>query len=171
MTDERFPDGEAAPKSGRASRLIYNDYTLAGIIAALCALFYYFSTLIPLVPPALAQGMQPASFPQGVIVTILGMVAFMLFENRGKPLDPPQRIPALAFKVMASMVFAVALATWFDFLLALVAFIALNIPMWGIRRPVLALAYALVFVAVLFTVFSMFLQVRFPMGAFTHLLY
>lgn len=163
------PAGEG-PET-RPTHLLYNDYVVAGIIIALSALIFYFSTLIRQVPAGLAQGIQPASFPQGVLVTILGLVLLMLYEARQHALEVPEPIPGLAYKTMLAMIAALAVATWVDFFVGLIGFVIICVPMWGMRRWGLAIGYALALHGVLFLLFSTFLQVRFPLGPLTGLAY
>jgi hypothetical protein len=155
----------------RTRHPLYNDYTVAGIIILFTAVVFYLSTQIEHVPPGLAQGIQPASFPQGILVAILGLLLMMLYESREHALEVPEVIPGLAYKTMAAMILALAISTWFDFFTGLIAFVVVCVPLWGMPRLGLALGYALALHGVLFLLFSTFLQVRFPMGPLTRLLY
>jgi hypothetical protein len=162
---------EAGTLSGHSARSIfYNDYTSAIIIVVICALVYTFSTWIEKVPVALAQGIQPASFPQGVLVAILALVLLLLYESRRIPFDVPEPVPGLAYKTIAGMIIALAISTWFDFFIGIIAFVAVSVQMWGLKRPYVAVAYAIALTGVLILLFSTLLQVRFPKGPFTNLL-
>ncbi|MCG6122580.1 MAG: tripartite tricarboxylate transporter TctB family protein [Microvirga sp.] len=171
MTLESPVEREARPSldATPASR-IYNDYTLAALIIFVCALAYYFSTWIEHVPAGLAQGIQPASFPQGVIVVALLLTLLMLFESRKDPLEVPETVPGLAYQTMAAMLAALIVATWFDFFFAMIVFVALCVPLWGMRRWVKAVLFAVALNLVMYLLFSTFLRVRFPQGALTGLL-
>jgi putative tricarboxylic transport membrane protein len=162
---------EVGALSERSMRSIfYNDYTSAIIIIVICALVYYFSTWIEKVPIALAQGIQPASFPQGVLVAILALVLLMLYESREIPLDVPDPVSGLGYKTIGAMFIALAISTWFDFFIGLIAFVVVSVQIWGLRRPYVAVAYAIALNGVLILLFSTLLQVRFPKGPFTNLL-
>lgn len=170
MAEDRSPGiaVESDPHP-RRSHVLYNDYLVAGVLVALCALIFYFSTLIDRVPVGLAQGIQPASFPQGVLVAILGLTLLMLYEAREHTLETPEPIPGLAYKTMLAMIASLAVVTWVDFFIGLIGFVAICVPLWGMRRIGVAIGYALALHGVLFVLFSTFLQVRFPTGLLTGL--
>jgi hypothetical protein len=164
MAEPKSPDvAKEAVRSVRSR--FYNEYTNAAIIVAVCVGVYYLSTFIRRVPDALAQGIQPASFPQGVLLVILGLAGLLLYESRKLPLDVPEPVPRLAYQMIAAMFIAFAISTWFDFFAGMFAFIAMTTLLWGFKRPLVALAYAIALNAVLFLLFSTILQVRFPKGA------
>ncbi|GGE43377.1 hypothetical protein GCM10007276_20790 [Agaricicola taiwanensis] len=159
-----------APHRARSPRsALYNDYTVAGIIIAIIAVVYYLSTLIEQVPAGLAQGIQPASFPQGVLVSILVLLLLALYETREQAMEVPEPVPGLAYMTMAAMVISLVLVTQVDFFLGLIAFVVVCVPLWGMPRLGIALLYALCLHAVLFLLFSTFLRVRFPAGPLTSL--
>lgn len=162
--NERRPGAIAGLRS-----LIYNDVTAAVLLIAFCGFVYYLSTQIRQVPDALAQGMQPASYPQGVLVFIVAFTAMMLFESRARPLDVPEPVPGLAYATMAAMVAALIVSTWVDFFLGIILFVIVCVPLWGMRRYLLATLYAIAVAAVLYLLFGVFLSVRFPSGVISNL--
>lgn len=149
--------------------LIYNDVTAAVILIVFCGFVYYLTTQIRQVPDALAQGMQPASYPQGVLVFIVAFTAMMLFESRARPLEIPEPVPGLAYATMAAMVAALIVSTWVDFFLGMILFVMVCVPLWGMRRYLLATLYAIAVAAVLYLLFGAFLSVRFPRGVLSNL--
>lgn len=162
-------DARPSPDAPPASR-IYNDYSLAALLVLICALAYYFSTWIERVPAGLAQGIQPASFPQGVIVVTLCLTLLMLLESRKDPLEAPEAVPGLAYQTIGAMLAALVIATWFDFFIGMIAFVTFCVPLWGMRRWGRAILFALALNGVMFLLFSTFLRVRFPHGALSGLL-
>jgi putative tricarboxylic transport membrane protein len=173
MTEDRRcrADHEGGRPAGSGLRsFIYSDYTVALGILVFCAVVFYLTTRIERVPPSLAQGIQPASYPRGVLVFILLFTGLMLFEARRSPLEAPARVPGLAYLTIGAMFASLAIATWFDFFAGLILFVAICIPLWGLRRYGFAVLYAVVLSVVLFVMFSTFLMVRFPQGALTNLL-
>lgn len=166
---ETDPTGKPAAKAGLPA-LIYSDYTVAGVILAFCAVVYFLTTQIVKVPPALAQGIQPSSYPQGVLVFILAFTVMMLFEARRRPLEAAEPIPGLAYYTAAAMFAALLVATWVDFFLGLILFVVVCVPLWGMRRYLVAALYAVALCAVVYALFAEALQVRFPRGILTDLL-
>jgi putative tricarboxylic transport membrane protein len=155
----------------RLRSLLYSEYTnVLGILGA-CGLIYYLSTKIERVPDGLAQGIQPASFPQGVLVAILALLLLMIYELKdAPPRTCPEPVERIVYMVILAMFAALALATWVDFLLGMIAFVTVGVLMWGLRRPIVAISYAVALNATLFFLFSTLLQVRFPRGPLTSLL-
>ncbi|MBM9595479.1 tripartite tricarboxylate transporter TctB family protein [Roseitranquillus sediminis] len=168
MSRKRF--GRRSPERGGLTALIYSDFTVAAVVAGFCAYAYYLSTRIGTVPDSLAQGMQPASYPQGVILVILLLVIGMLVESRTRETHIPEPVPALSYATMAAMIVSLALATWIDFFVGMIFFVVLCVPLWGMRRYLATFAYALVLAAVLYLMFGTFLRVRFPEGVLVNLL-
>jgi putative tricarboxylic transport membrane protein len=150
---------------------LYTNYTAAAVTIALSAAAFLLSLRVERVPTALAQGIQPASFPQGVIIAILIFTLIMLVETRNEPLEEPEPVPGLAYKTMAAMVASLAVTTWVDFFGGLIGFVMICVPMWGGSRWGLAAGYALILHAILFLLFSTLLQVRFPHGPLSSLFY
>lgn len=171
MSDIRSanPAGKSAAKAGLPA-LIYSDYTVAGVILAFCAFVYLLSTRIAKIPPALAQGIQPSSYPQGVLVFILAFTVMMLLEARRRPLEAPEPVPGLAYLTTLAMIAALVVATWVDFFLGLILFVVVCVPLWGMRRYLIATLYAVSLCAVVYLMFAEALQVRFPSGILTDLL-
>jgi hypothetical protein len=168
-TAEVEPAGKSAGKAGLPARL-YSDYTVAFFILAFCAFVYFLTTQITKVPPALAQGIQPSSYPQGVLVFIVAFTIMMLFESRRRPLEAAEPIPGLAYMTTAAMIAALLVATWVDFFVGLILFVAVCVPLWGMRRYLVAGLYGIALSAVVYVMFAEALQVRFPDGILTDLL-
>ncbi len=163
-------DEEREPaKSGPRFRL-YSEKTVAAALLLICAVLYYLTTFIDHVPDMLLQGMQAATYPQVVVVTLVLLVGFMLFETRGKPLETPERIPRLVYLTIVAMCVSSAICAWVDFFGGLILFIAVTVPMWGMRRPVVALGYGILFALAIHGLFALALGVRFPHGPLTDLL-
>jgi hypothetical protein len=171
MSDDRSIHVNGRPEPpGFAPSLLYSNYTAAGIVVAVCAIVYLLSLQMEHVPAALAQGIQPASFPQGVVIAILTFTLMMLVSTRNSLIEAPLPVPALAYKTMAAMIGALAITTWVDFFAGLIGFTAVAVPMWGHKRWSTAIAYGVLLCAVLYLLFSTFLQVNFPHSSLSSLL-
>ena len=173
MSELHSADTESAGRPARKAGLtawIYSDYTVAAFILAFCAFVYFLTTRIIKVPPALAQGIQPSSYPQGVLFFILIFTGMMLFEGRRRRPDIPEPIPRLAYYTTAAMVGSLLIATSVDFFLGLILFIMICVPLWGMRRPFVALLFGVALCAAMYALFAEGLQVRFPRGVVTDLL-
>ncbi len=148
---------------------LYSDWTAAGGVLVILAVLYYVASQIESIPEWLLQGIQPASYPKGVIVAIAFFVGLMLLDARRDPNDIPERIPALVYSTILAMVLSLLLSTFFDFFLGIIFFICVAVPLWGMRRYAFALLYAVLLVAAVYLLFSTGLGVRFPHGPLTDL--
>lgn len=137
------------------------------VIIAFCALAYYLTTTFDRVPPILKRGMQPADFPQLVILLIAVLAAWLAVSDR-EPAPAP--LPPVVF-LTAGLLVVFPLLALIDLFLALGALgLALSV-LWGERR---LWALAIVAVAVPAAVFFLFdgvFEIRFPRGILTNLWY
>jgi hypothetical protein len=137
------------------------------IILAFCAVAYYLTTTFDRVPPILKRGMQPADFPQ-LMILLLGVLALWLLIRDNAP--APEAMPAPVYISMGLLVGFPVLAM-LDLFLALGVFGLLLTVVWGERRT-----WALVLVAVVvplgvFLLFDQLFEIRFPRGLLTNLWY
>jgi len=148
---------------------LYSDWTAAGGILVILAVLYYFASQIESIPDWLLQGIQPASYPKGVIVAIGLFVGLMLLDARRDSHEIPERVPALVYSTTLAMIMSLLLSTFFDFFLGIIFFVCVAVPLWGMRRYAFAFLYAVLLVAVIYLLFSTGLGVRFPHGPLTDL--
>lgn len=148
---------------------LYSDWTAAGGVLVIMAGIYYLASQIETVPEWLLQGIQPANYPKGVIIAIGLFVVLMLVDARRHPSEAPERVPRLVYTTTLAMFISLCLSTFYDFFLGILFFICAAIPLWGMRRYVFALIYAVLFIAVVYVLFSTALGIRFPHGPLTDL--
>ncbi len=138
----------------------------AAVIVAVCAYLYYVTTWIIEIPPALAQGIQPATYPQQVIFAILlvhrtdGNRGAQQAAGRARTGSRPRLLDHRGDDRRA------AIATWVDFFLAMIVFVTVCVPLWGMRRYAVAFLYAVAMAAILYAMFATLLRVRFPDSVF-----
>jgi hypothetical protein len=148
-------------------------FTVWGRIVAVLAMVgvvFYLSTFIQSVPDWLLEGIQPSGYPRGVLLAILLFTAIMLLEEKSDGADVPEEAPWLVYKTIAMMIVTLVISTYVDFFLGIVVFIAISIPMWGMRRWGFSFLYGVATAAVIYLVFATALGVRFPHGPITSLL-
>jgi putative tricarboxylic transport membrane protein len=153
-------EGEAADRSPRS----YRDIWAVAAILAFCAVVYAVTLTFDTVPDAIAQGMQPAGFPQLVIGTMAVLALFVAWNARAGSTEktvPPDR---LVYWTSLLMILTLPVLIWVDFFVGLtIATFAIGY-LWGERRLRALAIYSVLQSIVLFIVFAMILRVRFPHG-------
>jgi putative tricarboxylic transport membrane protein len=141
------------------------------VIAAICAAVAWLTTTFDRVPDILVQGMQPADFPLVVVGVILLLTVIMVVQSAGWAAERKRPLPPVVWRSVAMIGGFLVIATWVDLFLGLMAFfVALGL-VWGERRLVGLVVVAVVLAGAIFVVFGEILQVRFPHGILTDLVY
>ena len=151
-----------APRRGAVTGLI-----APAAILVFCAAAYWQTTTFDRVPPILKRGIQPADFPQLVILLMAGLAIWVAATERAPAPPPPPRPALLSLALLPGFV----LLAHLDLFLALGAFGLCLARLWGERR---LWAQATVCVAVplcVFLLFDLVFEVRFPRGLLTNLWY
>ena len=134
------------------------------VILAFCAIAYGITLTFDTAPAALAQNVQPATFPRLVIGVIAVLTLVMMApawrrERRAKPPVPP--MVWLSAGVMIAFVLAFQ---WFGVVPALLM-LCLGLPLlWGERRLVLVVPFGLGFPLLVHLLFVEVLGVHFEAG-------
>lgn len=159
MSDNPERDGGAA-SNGLAARIPRD--AIAGIGVLLFCLATWLVTLtFKEAPPALAQNVQPASFPRlvlavmAVLAVVIVVKSFRLPDKRGKP------IPYMVWPSAGVMIGFVII---FDLLGILPAMMLLcfGLPLlWGERRLLFIIPYAILFPLAVYWLFAIALSVHF----------
>lgn len=136
-------------------------------ILVFCAAAYWLTTTFDRVPPILKRGIQPADFPQLVILLMAGLAIWIAATERASAPSPLPRPALLSLALLPGFVLLANL----DLFLALGVFGLCLARLWGERRR---WALATVCVAVplcVFLLFDLVFEVRFPRGLLTDLWY
>lgn len=140
-------------------------------ILAICSLAIVLTYSFDSVPPPLVRGMPPETFPRLVagLTAALTLVSLLkeIRQGTGKASD----LPAPFWPSLAAIAAFPLVAIQLDLLLAMSLFIALIMPVWGSRRPLLIASLALAAPLILFFVFGEMLDIRFPRGVIVNLIY
>ena len=123
------------------------------------------------VPPILNRGIQPATFPKGLLVLIISLTIVIYYLSFRKPWKKEKKLPKTFFLTILSFVFFVLISKTLDFFLAisfLSVFVSYN---WGEKRIFYLLMVGIFFPFIVFVFFEMVLGLRFPPGIITNLYY
>jgi len=138
----------------------------AGLLA-FCAGAFWLTTRFDRVPPILKRGIEPSDFPQLIIGLIAVLcVVDMLVDTAA----PAEKSPASVWKTLLAMAGFVAIAQ-VDLFLGLGVFAAALAFLWGERRAAVLVALGVVLPLIVFLLFDMVFEIRFPRGVLTALWY
>ena len=123
------------------------------------------------VPPILNRGIQPATFPKGLLVLIIVLTTLIYYLSFKKPWKKEKKLPKNFFLTLLSFIFFIIISKTLDFFLAisvLSVFVSYN---WGEKRFFYLLLVGIIFPFIVFVFFEMILGLRFPPGIITNLYY
>ena len=141
-------------------------------IIILVSIFLLISTFsFDKVPPILNRGIQPATFPKGLLVLIIILTSFIYFLSFKNPWKKEKKLPKTFFLTILSFIIFIIISKTLDFFLAIAVlsvFVSYN---WGERRIFYLLLVSIIFPFFVFVFFEMILGLRFPPGIITNLYY
>jgi len=141
-------------------------------IIIIVSIFLLISTFsFDTVPPILNRGIQPATFPKGLLVLIITLTSIIYYLSFKKPWKKEKKLPKTFFLTILSFIFFIIISKTLDFFLAisvLSIFVSYN---WGEKRIFYLLLVGIIFPFTVFVFFEMFLGLRFPPGIITNLYY
>tara|TARA_B100000902_G_scaffold249966_1_gene236542 strand:+ start:361 stop:867 length:507 start_codon:yes stop_codon:yes gene_type:complete len=141
-------------------------------IIVLVSTFLLISTFtFDTVPPILNRGIQPATFPKGLLVLIITLTSVIYYLSFKKPWKKEKKLPKTFFLTILSFIFFILISKTLDFFLAisvLSIFVSYN---WGEKRIFYLLLVGIIFPFIVFVFFEMVLGLRFPPGIITNLYY
>ena len=123
------------------------------------------------VPPILNRGIQPATFPKGLLVLIITLTSVIYYLSLKKPWKKEKKLPKTFFLTILSFIFFILISKTLDFFLAisvLSIFVSYN---WGEKRIFYLILVGIIFPFIVFVFFEMVLGLRFPPGIITNLYY
>jgi len=170
QADDRRPGAREDTGPGRRPRF-HADYGVALVVAVFCLAAWYVSTTFEEAAPALVQGIQPADFPRLVLGLMLFLTAIIAVQAIGKE-DPGRRYqPPVVWYTMAAVLGFAVIAEWVDVLLAIALFYLVVSWLWGERNLLRLVGIAAALPVAIYFVFGEILEVRFPRGLITNLIY
>lgn len=137
------------------------DLGVGVAILLFCVLVWLITLSFKSAPPALAQNVQPASFPRLVTAVIAVLTLAMMVLGRGIPVQRPRRVPPMVWLSAGVMVGFVLVFQWLGIVPAMVL-LCLGLPvLWGERRWHLIIPFGLGFPLAIYGLFAMVLGVHF----------
>ena len=151
----------------RMPKLNLEHWVVTFVIISFCGATFWISTTFDRMPPILKRGIQPADFPQLILILMLVLTVAMIW------LDPIIVDKRLDSKTVGSLVLFGVFGglTFIDLFLALGAVAALLAMFWGERRWHVVVGIGLMMPALIFLLFDQVFEIRFPRGVLTNLWY
>ena len=159
-------------RANKSLPFFFRDEFKVFFIIILVSIFLLISTFsFDKVPPILNRGIQPATFPKGLLVIIITLTSFIYFLSFKNPWKKVKKLPKTFFLTILSFIIFIIISKTLDFFLAIAVlsvFVSYN---WGERRIFYLLLVSIIFPFVVFVFFEMILGLRFPPGIITNLYY
>ena len=124
-----------------------------------------------IVPPILNRGIQPATFPKGLLLLIIGLTLIVFYLSIKKPWKIEKKLPKTFFLTLLSFILFVIVSKTLDFFLAISLLSIFVSYCWGERRIFYLILVSIIFPIIVFIFFETILGLRFPPGIITNIYY
>ena len=124
-----------------------------------------------IVPPILNRGIQPATFPKGLLLLIIGLTLIVFYLSIKKPWKIEKKLPKTFFLTLLSFILFVIVSKTLDFFLAISLLSIFVSYCWGERRIFYLILVSIIFPIIVFIFFETILGLRFPPGIITNSYY
>ena len=124
-----------------------------------------------IVPPILNRGIQPATFPKGLLLLIIGLTLVVFYLSINKPWKIEKKLPKTFFLTLLSFILFVIVSKTLDFFLAISLLSIFVSYCWGERRLFYLILVSIIFPIIVFIFFETILGLRFPPGIITNIYY
>ena len=124
-----------------------------------------------IVPPILNRGIQPATFPKGLLLLIIGLTLIVFYLSIKKPWKIEKKLPKTFFLTLFSFILFVIVSKTLDFFLAISVLSIFVSYCWGERRLFYLILVSIIFPIIVFIFFETILGLRFPPGIITNIYY
>ena len=139
------------------------------IFISLILLFTTFS--FDTVPPILNRGIQPATFPKGLLGLIIFLTTIVFILSLKNPWKTEKILPKTFYITLYNFILFIIISKTLDFFLAISILSLLISFFWGERRIFYLLLVSIIFPVIVFIFFETILGLRFPPGIITNIYY
>ena len=157
--------------SGSLPFFLKSSFKVSFIIIFISLILLFTTFSFDTVPPILNRGIQPATFPKGLLILIISLTSVVYFLSLKKPWKTKKILPNTFFKTLYSFILFVMIAKTLDFFLAISVFSLLVSYFWGEKRIFYLLLVSIIFPVIVFVFFETILGLRFPPGIITNIYY
>ena len=148
-----------------------DEFKVSFIIIFISIVLLISTFTIDIVPPILNRGIQPATFPKGLLVLIIVLTSVVFYLSIKKPWKIKKKLPQSFFLTLLSFVFFILISKTLDFFLAISLLSFFVSYCWGERRFFYLILVSIIFPIIVFIFFETILGLRFPPGIITNIYY
>ena len=148
-----------------------DEFKVSLIIIFISTILLITTFTFDIVPPILNRGIQPATFPKGLLVLIIFLTSIVYYLSLNKPWKIQKRLPQSFFLTLLSFIIFVVISKTLDFFLAISLLSVFISYCWGERRVFYLILVSIIFPILVFIFFETILGLRFPPGIITNLYY
>ena len=148
-----------------------DEFKVSFIIIFISIILLISTFTFDIVPPILNRGIQPATFPKGLLVLIIILTSIIYYLSIKKNWDIKKRLPKSFYLTLLGFIFFITISKTLDFFLAISLLSAFISYCWGERRIIYLLLVSIIFTIIVFIFFETILGLRFPPGIITNIYY
>ena len=148
-----------------------SSFKVSFVIIFISSILLFATFFFDSVPPILNRGIQPATFPKGLLILIIFLTLTIYFLSLKNPWKKEKKLPNTFFKTLYSFILFVMIAKTLDFFLAISVLSLLVSYFWGEKRIFYLLLVSIIFPVIVFVFFETILGLRFPPGIITNIYY
>ena len=148
-----------------------SSFKVSFVIIFISSILLFTTFFFDTVPPILNRGIQPATFPKGLLVLIIFLTLVVYLLSLKNPWKKEKKLPNTFFKTLYSFILFVIIAKTLDFFLAISVLSLLVSHFWGEKRIFYLLLVSIIFPVIVFVFFETILGLRFPPGVITNIYY
>ena len=150
----------------------FNDaFRVCFVIISVSIILLISTFSFDIVPPILNRGIQPATFPKGLLILIILLTLLIYYLSIKKPWKIEKKLPKTFFVTLFNFVLFVLISKFLDFFLAISILSVFVSYYWGERRILYLILVSIIFPIIVFIFFETILGLRFPGGIITNLYY
>ena len=162
-------------KSKRANKSLpfffKDEFKVSFVIIFISTVLLISTFSFDIVPPILNRGIQPATFPKGLLVLIISLTLLIYYLSIKKPWKIEKKLPKTFFLTLLSFLIFIIVSKTLDFFLAISLLSIFVSYCWGERRIFYLLMVSIIFPIIVFIFFETILGLRFPPGIITNIYY
>ena len=148
-----------------------DEFKVSFIIIFISTILLITTFTFDIVPPILNRGIQPATFPKGLLILIIGLTFIIYYLSIKKPWKVEKKLPKTFFLTLLSFLIFVIVSKTLDFFLAISLLSVFVSYYWGERRILYLILVSVIFPIIVFIFFETILGLRFPPGIITNIYY
>ena len=150
---------------------VKDEFKVSFIIIFISTILLITTFTFDIVPPILNRGIQPATFPKGLLILIIGLTLIIYYLSIKKPWKVEKKLPKTFFLTLLSFLIFVIVSKTLDFFLAISLLSVFVSYYWGERRILYLILVSVIFPIIVFIFFETILGLRFPPGIITNIYY